>query len=85
MFTSKKYRRQLTGLILNNDGNPSMGRDKKRLIRSMAYRFYKNELTQEQSSHLKGLIAFAISIEPLFVKSIHKMIGEEAYLHLMKG
>lgn len=85
VFTSKKYRRQLTGLILTNDGKASLGREKKRLIRSMAYRFSIGEISQEQVPHLRGLLAFAFSIEPLFFSSINRMIGEEAFQRLMKG
>lgn len=85
VFTSKKYRRQLTGLVLTNDGKPSLGREKKRLIRSMAHRFSLLQLDQEQTAHLRGLLAFAYSIEPLYFSSISRMIGEEAFHRLMKG
>ena len=85
VFTSKKHKRQLTGLILTNDGKPSLGRDKKRLIRSMAHRFSLNELPEDQILHLRGLLAFTFSIEPLFVTSVKRMIGEEAFQRLMKG
>ncbi len=85
VFTSKKHRRQLTGLILTNDGKPSLGREKKRLIRSMAHRFSLNQLSQEEILHLRGLLAFAYSIEPLYFSSISRMIGEEAFHRLMKG
>lgn len=85
VFTSKKHRRQLTGLILTNEGKPSLGREKKRLIRSMAHRFSLNQLPQDQIFHLRGLLAFAFSIEPMFFSSINRMIGEEAFQRLMKG
>lgn len=85
VFTSKKHRRQLTGLVLTNDGKPSLGREKKRLIRSMAHRFSLQQLDQEQTAHLRGLLAFAYSIEPLYFSSISRMIGEEAFHRLMKG
>lgn len=85
VFTSKKHRRQLTGLILTNEGKPSLGREKKRLIRSMAHRFSLNQLPQDQIPHLRGLLAFAFSIEPMFFSSINGMIGEEAFQRLMKG
>lgn len=85
VFTSKKHRRQLTGLILTNDGKPSLGREKKRLIRSMAHRFSLGELSPDQALHLRGLLAFAFSIEPLFFSSINRMIGEAAFHRLMKG
>lgn len=85
VFTSKKHRRQLTGLILTNDGKPSLGREKKRLIRSMAHRFSLGEIPEDQVLRLRGLLAFAYSIEPLFFSSINRMIGEEAFHRLMKG
>jgi RNA-directed DNA polymerase len=85
VFTSKKNRRQLTGLILTNDGKASLGRDKKRLIRSMAHRFSLSELPEDQIPYLRGLLAFAFSIEPLFFSSINRMIGGEAFHRLMKG
>lgn len=85
VFTSKKHRRQLTGLILTNEGKPSLGREKKRLIRSMAHRFSLNQLPQDQILHLRGLLAFAFSIEPIFFSSISRTIGEEAFQRLMKG
>lgn len=85
VFTSKKHRRQLTGLILTNEGKPSLGREKKRLIRSMAHRFSLNQLPQDQILHLRGLLAFAFSIEPMFFSSINRMIGEEDFHRLMKG
>ena len=85
VFTSKKHRRQLTGLILTNEGKPSLGREKKRLIRSMAHRFSLNELSDDQIAHLRGLLAFAYSIEPLFFSSINRMIGDETFHRLMKG
>ena len=85
VFTSKKFRRQLTGLILTNEGKPSLGREKKRLIRSMAHHYSNGNLAPDQVSHLRGLLAFAHSIEPLFVQTITKMIGDQAYHHLMRG
>lgn len=85
VFTSKKFRRQLTGLILTNEGKPSLGREKKRLIRSMAHRYSNGNLALDQVAHLRGLLAFAHSIEPLFVQTITKMIGDQAYQQLMRG
>lgn len=85
VFSSRKHRRQLTGLILNNEGKVSLGRGKKRSIRAMAHHYAVGQLPQEQNSELRGLLAFAISIEPLFVNSVRRMIGEDAFHRLMKG
>lgn len=85
VFTSKKHKRQLTGLTLTNDGQPSLGREKKRMIRAMAHRFATGELPKEQILQLRGLLAFAYSIEPLFFGTIGRMIGKDAFQRLMKG
>lgn len=85
VFASKKHHRQLTGLVLTNDGKPSLGREKKRSIRAMAHRFSLGGVPQEDIAKLRGLIAFAMSIEPLFVDTIRRMIGEEAFHRLMRG
>jgi len=85
VFTSKKFQRQLTGLVLANDGKVSMGRDKKREIRSMADHYRRGNLTSEETSRLRGLIAFALSVEPQYVESIQRMIGADAYSSLMHG
>ncbi len=84
VFVSKKHKRQLTGLVLANNGQPSLGRERKRLIRSMAHNYSMRKLPQDQVSRLRGLIAFAFSIEPLFVESIKRMIGEEVLQRLLR-
>jgi len=85
VFTSKKFQRQLTGLVLTNEGRVSMGRERKREIRAIAHKFMQGKLNQEEQNRLRGLIAFALHVEPEFVNSIRRMIGSEAYSTLMKG
>jgi RNA-directed DNA polymerase len=85
VYTSKKHHRELTGLTLSNEGNASIGRDKKRLIRSMAFNYSVGKLELENHSKLRGWIAFMLSVDPLFVKSLEKMIGNDAFESLMKG
>lgn len=84
VFTSQKHSRQLTGLILSNTGTASLGRDKKREIRSMAHHFSLGKLETTEINRLRGLLAFSMSIEPNFVKTINKMIGNEVFNRLVK-
>lgn len=84
VFTSQKHSRQLTGLILSNDGKASLGRDKKRELRAMAHHFSLGKLETNEINRLRGLLAFSMSIEPNFVKTINKMIGNEAFIRLIK-
>lgn len=83
VFTSKKFQRQLTGLVLTNCGKVSLGREKKRSLRAMAHRFSRGMLPDEEISRLRGLLSFAMSIEPLYISSIIRVMGEDAYRKLM--
>lgn len=83
VFTSKKSNRTLTGLVLSNDGSVSIGRDKKREIRALANNYQYGRLTLEQTGHLRGLLAFSLSIDKSFNASIERMIGTVKYRELM--
>lgn len=84
VFTSRKFQRQLTGLVLSNSGDASLGREKKRQIRAMAHRFSNGSLDDPEIHRLKGFLAFAYSIEPEFIESISRMIGSEALEQLRR-
>jgi len=77
VFTSKKRNRHLTGLVLSNSNEVSIGREQKRLIRAMAHRYSFGDLDQAQTARLRGLLAFAWSIEPRFVDTVQRMIGAD--------
>lgn len=76
-FLSKKNRRRITGLILNNEGNISLGRSRKREISSLIHSFSLNLLSEKEKSRLQGLLGFARDIEPIFVLSMDKKYGNE--------
>ncbi|WP_187829723.1 retron St85 family RNA-directed DNA polymerase [Labrys sp. KNU-23] len=59
-----KYSRNVTGLVLSNDGRVTIGRERKRKIRAMIDHFIKGRLNNRQKAHLSGMIAFAKSAEP---------------------
>lgn len=83
VFTSKKRSRRLTGLTLANDGTVSIGRNRKREIRAMASQYSRGLLVPDQIANLRGLLAFTLSIDRDFNKSIERMIGTEKYITLM--
>lgn len=70
IFTSKKYNRTLTGLVIDNDGNISIGREKKRTLRAMAHQAKLGSLSPEQVKTLLGKIAFLKSIDPNFATQL---------------
>ncbi|HBA65354.1 MAG TPA: hypothetical protein DCZ48_04105 [Methylococcaceae bacterium] len=85
VFTSKKHHRQLTGLVLSNSGTASIGREKKRMIRAMAHHYKQGILSPEDHAKLRGWLAFMMSIDSDFVKTIENMIGQVAFQELMQS
>jgi len=82
-LVSKKYRRTVTGLTITNDGRVSLGRDRKRLIRSMIDHFEKGLLDQNDAQKLRGLMAFSKSVEPSFFESMKNRYGQHLISSLM--
>ena len=56
----------ITGVVVTPEGALSAGRERKRLARSMFYRFQNNLLTQSEEERMWGLLAFIDHIEPGF-------------------
>lgn len=83
VFTSKKFNRTLTGLVLSNDGSVSIGRDRKREIRALARNYDNGQLDAEKIAYLHGILAYTLSIDRSFNSSIERMIGTLKYKQLM--
>jgi RNA-directed DNA polymerase len=64
---SKKYQRRITGLIINNNNEVSLGRARKREISALIHQFSLNLLSEKDIFKLQGLLGFAKDIEPLFI------------------
>ncbi len=74
---TKKYRRQVTGLILTNDSRVSLGRERKRGLRSSLDHFRRGLLNLDQSAKLAGQMAFAKDVEPEFYKRMELTYGKK--------
>ncbi len=75
VYGSKAHRRIVTGLIISNNGAPSLGRNKKRLIRSKIDYFFKQKLSHKEIQALCGLMAFAKSVDPEFFERMERRYG----------
>jgi hypothetical protein len=64
---SKKHQRRITGIIINNDGNLSLGRNRKREISALIHKISLGILPELEIFRLQGLLGFAKDVEPLFV------------------
>lgn len=76
VLATKKYRREVTGLILTNDNRVSLGRDKKRNLRAQIHYFSKGDLNEKSAAKLAGNMAFAFDVEPTFYARMERVFGK---------
>ncbi|WP_421932928.1 retron St85 family RNA-directed DNA polymerase [Phenylobacterium sp.] len=76
-LATRRYRREVTGLVLTNDGAVSLGREKKRLIRAALHREKLGLLTQREREHLCGMLAYVNAVEPTFLVRMEARYGPE--------
>lgn len=79
---SKRHSRSLVGLTLTPDGGVSIGRDKKRLLRSQIHRFVTQQLNPEDEIGLRGMLAYVLSVEPVFIARMAMLYGNEVMARL---
>ncbi|WP_045377453.1 retron St85 family RNA-directed DNA polymerase [Vibrio campbellii] len=84
-FSSMAHNRHITGITINNEGNLSIGRDKKRYIKHLVHQFKYNNLDEQDIYHLKGLLAFAKYIEPSFLGSLNEKYSFEVMKKIIRG
>lgn len=73
---SKKYRRTITGVIITPQHSLSIGRERKKEIKSLVHRWVKGDIDDVTFYYLKGLFSFAIDIEPEFEKRLIEKYGK---------
>jgi RNA-directed DNA polymerase len=76
-FLSRKYKRSITGLNITPEGYLSIGRDRKREIKSLIHSAMVGTLPADQKWRVGGLIAFAYDVEPNFVISLRQKYGDK--------
>ena len=85
VFASKRTNRHVTGLVINNEGRLSLGRKKKRRVRSWVYRATQGVLTEEELASLKGYLNFAAYADPGFVRSLEAKFSPVALQKIRYG
>jgi hypothetical protein len=79
---SKKRSRKVTGLVLTNDGQVSLGRGAKRQIRASVHHFLLGKLNKEQAMSLRGMLAYVNSVEPEYLNRLRAKYGDESILRI---
>lgn len=75
IFSSKAHNRHITGITIANNNTLSIGRQRKKYISALVYKYSNNSLSNSDIYHLKGLISFAKHIEPKFIFRLEKRYG----------
>lgn len=83
-YLSKRYRRTVTGLVITPDQKVSIGRDRKREIKSLIYHYSKGDLEGAEVSRLQGLVAFAMDAEVQFFQSLKDKYGAEVVARILR-
>lgn len=80
--TSKKRKMAITGLVITNDGNISLGRRKKREIKSKIYKW--GTLSTDERTYLSGYLAYIKSVEPEFINNLCDKYDANLILEIIK-
>lgn len=81
--SSKRRARRVTGIVLGSDGAPHVGRQRKRMIRSLIHRF--DSLDDAARNSLAGLLAYAIGFDPQFENDLIQKYGPSKVRLAMTG
>ena len=85
VFSSKKHNRHVTGLVITNDNSISIGRDKKRVIKSRVFDFINNRLDEEGKNKLKGHLSYIADVEPSFIITLEKKYSKAVIQQIKKS
>jgi retron-type reverse transcriptase len=77
IMLSRKSQRRVTGLVLSNDGEVSLGRARKRHLRAAVHHLILGKLSNEEAVQLRGWLAFARDVEPDFVRRLSSRYGTD--------
>lgn len=75
LHLSRAGHRSVTGMVLTPEGKISLGRDRKREIKSLVHSATVNKLNPVERARLSGLIAFAHDVDPDFIGALVKKYG----------
>ena len=86
VFASKKCRRSITGVVVANNDEISLGRERKRQIRAMVHKIIMDhDCDYEMINRINGYLAFANDIEPEFIQRLINSYGSHQELLADKG
>ncbi len=85
IFCSKAMNRNITGVVINNNNELSLGRKKKRMISSLVHKFSYSLLTQDEINYLNGILSHAHYIEPKFIERLKLKYSEDVIIKIKRS
>lgn len=83
-YLSKKYARKITGIVITPDHKLSIGRHRKREIKSLIHLWLNERLDIERTYYMRGLLAFARDIEPEFEVRLRLKYTDQAINQILR-
>ena len=84
LHLSRKYHRSVTGMVISSTGHLSLGRDRKRMIRSLVFKHLNEKLGVEDYGKTVGLLAFAFDVEKTFYDSLGRKFAIPDILKIIR-
>lgn len=78
VYLSRKFNRTITGVTITPSETLSIGRDRKREIKSLVHRWMQGSLDRDRVAYLRGILAFARDVEPEFETRLRRKYGDHA-------
>lgn len=77
VFSSRAHNRHVTGVTITNEGELSLGRERKRFIKHLINQYRYDVIDDADKAYLLGLLAFAAHIEPDFIVRMNRKYSTE--------
>jgi len=77
LFMSRRNRRVITGLFITPNNTISIGRNKKRYIKKLAFDYIQGNLDEKGTNQLRGYLSFVMDTEPDFINRLVMKYGSE--------
>lgn len=84
-FSSRASRKVAVGLTITPQGKVSLGRKRKRMIKTLLFKCISDDATSKQRKYTRGFLNFIISIEPAFYDSLKDKYGAEVVEKIRKN
>lgn len=83
-YITSKYSRRVTGIVLANDGRVTIGRERKRKLRSALHRAQMDVLSSDELRVVAGMLGFLKAVEPDYLESLRQVHGGDLVDRVMR-